>query len=89
MGEAEVVKMPLLPLSPSLFAPAIEPTAVALRTSAVVKALKVGSIRKCTALYADDMLLFLEDPGSSLEAVFETLGNFARFLRSTGKLGKI
>lgn len=39
----------------------------------------MGGICDCTALYADDMLLFLEDPGPSLEAVFEMLGTFAKF----------
>lgn len=69
------------PLSPSLFALAIEPLAIALRKSPDVKALEVGSIRECTTLYADDMLLFLQDPGSSLEAVFEILGEYSRFSR--------
>lgn len=67
------------PLSPALFALAIEPIAIALRASTEVKALQVGGIRECTALYADDMLLFLEDPGPSLEAVFEILNIFAIF----------
>lgn len=44
-----------------------------------MKALEDGGIQECTALYADDMLLFLEDLGSSLEAVFEILGTFANF----------
>lgn len=61
------------PLSPTLFAFAIEPIAIALRASTEVKALEVGGMRECTALYAGDMLLFLEDPGPSLEAVFEIL----------------
>lgn len=67
------------PLSPSLFAIAIEPLAIALRKSPDVKALEVGGIRECTALYADDMLLFLQDPGPSLEAVFKILGEYSRF----------
>lgn len=46
------------PLSPALFAMAIEPIAIALRASTEVKALEVGGIHESTALYADDMLLF-------------------------------
>lgn len=67
------------PLSPSLFALVMEPLAIALRNSPDVKALGVGGIRECTALYADDMLLFLQDPGPSLEAVFEILDEFSCF----------
>lgn len=44
-----------------------------------MKALEVGSIHECTTLYADDMLLFLQNPGPSLEAAFEILGEFSRF----------
>lgn len=67
------------PLSPSLFTLAIETLAIALRKSPYVKALEVGSIHECTTLYADDMLLFLQNPGPSLEAAFEILGEFSRF----------
>lgn len=67
------------PLSLAMFALAIEPIAIALRASTEVKALEVGGIRECMSLYADHMLLFLEDPGPSLEAVFEILCTFAKF----------
>lgn len=54
------------PLSPFLFALMMEPLEVALRMSSEVRAIRVGSIKEWLALYADDMLLFLEDPRSSL-----------------------
>lgn len=63
------------PLSLSLFALAIEPIAFALRSSREVRALEVGGIRECTALYADDMLLFYK----TQETVFVILCNFASF----------
>lgn len=66
-------------LSLSLFVLAIEPIAIALRTSSLVKALEKGSIRKCSALYADNLLLFLQDPGLSLETVFKILNTFEIF----------
>lgn len=65
-------------LSPSLFALAMEPIAIALQTSSAVRAFEVGSIPECTALYADSLLLFLQDPGPSLTAVVEILNNFER-----------
>lgn len=43
------------PLSPLM----IEPLAIALQISLEIRALEVGGIRECTALYADDMVLFL------------------------------
>lgn len=46
-------------LSPSLFALMMEPIAIGLRMSSEVGALLVGGICECTALYADDLLLFL------------------------------
>lgn len=57
----------------------MEPMAVALRSSRDVRAIKVGTIQETLALYADDMLLFLNDPGDSLRAVLDILNKFALF----------
>lgn len=57
----------------------MEPLAVALRSSSEVKAIRVGTIKECLALYADYMLLFLEDPGSSLQAALKILNDFTTF----------
>lgn len=51
------------PLSPFLFALAMEPLATALRRSDSVKGIRVGSIVEKLALYADDLMLFLNYPG--------------------------
>lgn len=67
------------PLSPFLFALVMEPLAVALRSSGDVWVIKVGTIHETLALYADDMLLFLNDPGDSLRAVLDILNKFALF----------
>lgn len=67
------------PLSPFLFALVMEPLAIALRSSEGVRAIKVGTIHETLALYADDMLLFLHDPDTSLEAVLEILNEFGKF----------
>lgn len=66
-------------MSPSLFALMIEPLAIALHISPKVKALEVGGISECIALYADNMILFLQNSGPSLRVVFDILSTFARF----------
>ena len=61
------------PLSPALFAIAIEPVAEALRTTPNIQGLRVGGLEERVALYADDMILFLRDAGPSLEGALELL----------------
>lgn len=69
------------PLSPFLFALALEPLAVALRSLNCIKSIRVGTIDESLALYADDMLLFLDDPEESLRAALEIINLFATFSR--------
>lgn len=68
------------PLSLFLFALMMEPIARALRQSREAGEIKVGMIKECVALYADDLLLFLRDPGPSLRAALRLLDEFASFL---------
>lgn len=49
------------PMSPLLFAIAIEPLAAMIRTHDRIKGFRRGVHEDKIALYADDMLLFLED----------------------------
>lgn len=65
------------PLSPALFALAIEPVAEALRSSPHIRGLRIGLLEERLALYADDMLLFLNDAGPSLQGVLDVLNKFA------------
>lgn len=67
------------PLSPFLFALMMEPIARALRQSREVGAIQVGSIQENLTLYADDLLLFLRDPRTSLQAALRILDRFASF----------
>lgn len=65
------------PLSPALFALAIEPVAEALRTSPHIKGLRIGMLEERVALYADDMVLFLGDAGPSLQGALSLLNTFS------------
>lgn len=65
------------PLSPLLFAIAIEPLAVALRSSEMFGISRGGSVHKLS-LYADDLLLFISDPGSSIPIVLSVLKEFGQ-----------
>lgn len=51
----------------------------ALRQSDEVGGIQVGTIKECVALYADDLLLFLKDPGPSLKAALKIMDQFASF----------
>ena len=66
------------PLSPLLFAVALEPLALALKQCPTIKGIhRAGSEHKAS-LYADDMLLFISDPLSSLPELSTLLTKFGR-----------
>lgn len=64
-------------LSPLLFALAIEPLAVAIRSHPSIKAKQIGGVTHKILLYADDVLLYLTDPGLSIPALLETLTEYS------------
>lgn len=67
-------------LSPLLFALAIEPLAVAIRSHPSIKAKQIGGVTHKILLYADDVLLYLTDPGLSIPALLETLTEYSTIL---------
>lgn len=67
------------PLSPFLFALMMEPIAIALRAAREVKAIRVSNINESLELYADNMLLFLRDPGESLVAALRIMNEFSQY----------
>ena len=66
------------PLSPLLFALSIEPLAIALRGNTKIKGIIRNGIENKVSLYADDMLLYLTDPGSSLPEALGLLKTFGQ-----------
>ncbi|CAJ0960101.1 unnamed protein product [Ranitomeya imitator] len=64
------------PLSPLLFALAVEPLAATLQQSDEMTGFKYGVIEERVALYADDILLFLADPVASLEGAIGIIERF-------------
>ena len=63
------------PLSPLLFAIAIEPLAVAFRSSQM-QGISRGGIEHKLSLYADDLLVFLSHPDKSIPLVLNVLKEF-------------
>ncbi len=67
------------PLSPLLFAIAIEPLAIALRTDSEIQGIFRGGIEQKVSLYADDLILFLSNPLVSIPRVLLILDSFSIF----------
>lgn len=67
------------PLSPLLFALAIEPLAALIRSIPAIVGLTIESLEEKVSLYADDMLIYLADPLSSLPAFLKIIPEFCRF----------
>ena len=67
------------PLSPLLFAIAIEPLAIALRSNGRVQGIWRGGVEHKVLLYAGDLLLFVSKPTTSLPEALTILDNFSQF----------
>lgn len=67
------------PLSPLLFTIAIEPLAIWLRQESGFKGIiRAGKVHKLS-LYADDLLLYMSEPSSSLPVVLSILDKFGAY----------
>lgn len=67
------------PLSPLLFAIAIEPLAEAIRHAPSISGISAGDKTHKMSLYADDVLLFLTKPEVSIPAVLDLISCFSEF----------
>ena len=64
------------PLSPLLFAIAIEPLAASLRSSPEICGILRSGKEHKLSLYADDLLLYISDPQNTLSHIMTTLDRF-------------
>lgn len=66
------------PLSPALFAIALEPLAAKIRAHPHLRGLRVGGVETRISLYADDVILYLHDAGRSVPPLLDLVNSFSR-----------
>lgn len=67
------------PLSPLLFALAIESLAVRIHSSSTIRGLIIGTIEERISLYADDTPIYLADPVMFLCSLLQEMESFGGF----------
>lgn len=66
-------------LSPLCYMLAVEPLAIAIKAHPAIRGLRMGQVTEVLSLYANDMLLYLEDAGPSLSAALHLIQHFGAF----------
>lgn len=57
----------------------IEPLAAAIRSDPLVTGVEVGPLQHVISLYADNVLLFLSSPETSIDRAVKIIGSFCKF----------
>uniref|UniRef100_A0A9L0SIQ9 LINE-1 retrotransposable element ORF1 protein n=1 Tax=Equus caballus TaxID=9796 RepID=A0A9L0SIQ9_HORSE len=66
------------PLSPLLFNTVMEVLARAIRQEKEIKGIQIGNKEVKLSLFADDMILYIENPKESIEKLLETINNYSK-----------
>ena len=66
------------PLSPLLFSIVLEVQATAIREEQEIKLIQVGKEKTKLSLFADDMILYIENPKDSIRKLLELISEFSK-----------
>ena len=66
------------PLSPLLFNIALEVPATAIREEKEIKRIQIGKEEVKFSLFADDMILYIENPKDSIRKLLELISEFSK-----------
>jgi len=66
------------PLSPLLFNVVLEVLATAIRQAKEIKGIQIGREEVKLSLYADDMILYIENPKDSTQKLLELINKFSK-----------
>ena len=66
------------PLSPLLFNIVLEVLARAIRQEKEIKGIQIGKVEAKFSLFADDMIVYLEDPIASAQKLLKLISNFSK-----------
>ena len=67
------------PLSPLLFNIILEVLAIAIREEKEIKGIQIGKEEVKLSLFADDMILYIENPKDSIRKLLELISEFIKF----------
>ena len=69
------------PLSPLLFNRVLEVLAIAIREEKEIKGIQIGKEEVKLSLFADDMILYIENPKDSIRKLLELINEFSKVAR--------
>ena len=68
-----------MPLSPLLFNIVLEVLATAIRAEKEIKGIQIGKEEVKLSLFADDMILYIENPKDSSRKLLELINEYSKF----------